>query len=100
MAGALPRHDERIDVAVAYTNYRALVCGVVEKISTRQEAASSGTTTFNVRFELDAASRREFAALLTAARAAKVKLRPPPLRSTRRYPVEWSICLDRLLSVV
>jgi hypothetical protein len=93
MAGALPRHDDRIEIALAYTNYRALVRGVVEKISTRQEAASSGTTTFNVRFELDAVSRQEFAALLTAARAAKVTLRPSPLRSTRRYPIEWPICL-------
>lgn len=93
MAGALPRIADCIDITVAYANYRALVRGVVEKISTRQEAASSGATVFSVRFELDAESRRELAALLTAARADKVTLKPPPLRSTRRYPVEWPICL-------
>lgn len=93
MACAMPRVEDRIDITVAYTNYRALVCGVVEKISSRHEAASSGAAMFSVRFELDAASRKELAALLTAARADKVTLKPPPLRSTRRYPVEWPICL-------
>ncbi|HEX2686642.1 MAG TPA: PilZ domain-containing protein, partial [Kofleriaceae bacterium] len=93
MAGALPRVDDRIDVGLAYTNYRVLVCGVVEKISTSEESASSGKTTFGVRFELDEASRRELTALLTAARADKVTLKPAPMRSTRRYAVEWPICL-------
>jgi hypothetical protein len=94
MAGALPRVDDRIDIGLAYMNYRALVRGVVEKISTRQEAASTGATTFSLCFELDAASRRELTALLTAARTAGVTLKPPPLRSTRRYLVEWPITLD------
>jgi hypothetical protein len=31
--------------------------------------------------------------LLTAARAANVTIKPAPPRSTRRYPVEWPICL-------
>jgi hypothetical protein len=56
-----------------------------------QEAAATGATTFSVTFELDDASRKELTALLTAARAAKVTIKPPPARATRRYPVEWPI---------
>jgi PilZ domain len=93
MACALPRIGDRVDVALSFANYRALVRGAVGKISTTQEAASSGATTFSVSFELDDGSRRELTALLTAARTAKVMLKPPPSRSTRRYPVEWPINL-------
>ena len=100
MARALPRVDDRIDITLAYENYRALVRGAVEKISTMQEAATSGTTTFNVNFELDDGSRRELTALLTAARAAKVTLKPPPPRRTRRYSVAWPVRLGTARGVV
>jgi len=100
MARALPRVDDRIDITLAYANYRALVRGAVEKISTMQEAATSGTTTFNVNFELDDGSRRELTALLTAARAAKVTLKPPPARRTRRYSVAWPVRLGTVRGVV
>jgi hypothetical protein len=93
MACALPRIGDRVDVTLSFANYRALVRGAVGKISTTEEAETSGATTFHVGFELDDDSRRELTALLTAARAAKVMLKPPPSRSTRRYPVEWPICL-------
>jgi hypothetical protein len=93
MACALPRIGDRVDVTLSFANYRALVRGAVGKISTTEEAMTSGATTFNVSFELDDGSRRELTALLTAARAAKVMLRPPPSRSTRRYSVEWPISL-------
>jgi hypothetical protein len=93
MAGALPRVDDRVDVALSFANHRALVRGAVSKVSTMQEAETSGATMFNVSFELDEGSRRELTALLTAARAAKVTIKPPPPRSTRRYVVEWPICL-------
>jgi hypothetical protein len=73
--------------------HRAVVRGAVHKVSTRQEAASSGAATFTVSFEFDDGARRELTTLLTAARAANVTIKPPPPRSTRRYPVEWPICL-------
>jgi len=100
MARALPRVEDRIDITLAFANYRALVRGAVEKISTMQEAATSGTTTFNVNFELDDGSRRELTALLTAARAAKVTLKPPPVRCTRRYSVAWPVRLGTVRGVV
>ena len=43
---------------------------MVGKISTTEEAETSGATTFHVSFELDDDSRRELTVLLTAARAA------------------------------
>jgi hypothetical protein len=93
MAGALPRSEDRVDVALTYASHRAIVRGAVTRISTRQEAATTGAATFSVSFELDDGARRQLTALLTAARAANVTIKPPAPRSTRRYPVEWPICL-------
>jgi hypothetical protein len=100
MAGELPRVADRIDIMLAYADYRALVRGVVEKISTMQEAATSGMTTFNVNFELDDGSRQELTALLTIARSAKVTFKPPPPRRTRRYSFAWPIRLGSVPEVV
>jgi hypothetical protein len=93
MAVALPRVDDRVEVALAFAQHRALVRGAVAKISTMKETESSGATMFSVNFELDDGSRRQLTALLTAARAANITIKPAPPRSTRRYPVEWPVCL-------
>ena len=93
LTGALPRLDDLVDVALSFGNHRALVRGTVAKVSTVQEAAQTGATAFHVAFELDEASRRQLTSLLTAARAANVTIKPPPARSTRRYPVEWPFAL-------
>jgi hypothetical protein len=93
MAVALPRVNDRVDVALAYAQHRALVRGAVQKVSTMREAETSGATMFSVDFELDDGSRRQLTALLTAARAANVTIKPAPPRGTRRYPVEWPVCL-------
>jgi hypothetical protein len=100
MAGALPRIDDRVEVALAFDKHRALVRGAVAKVSTMEEAATTGATTFSVTFELDDESRRELTALLTAARAARVTIKPPPARSTRRYPVEWPVCFGTMRGAV
>lgn len=93
MAVTMPRVDDRVEIAVAYASHRALVRGAVSKVSSMVEAAASGATTFAVAFELDDTARRQLTALLVAARAANVTIMPPPPRSTRRYPVEWPVCL-------
>ena len=93
MAGALPRVQDTVDVALSYGEYRALVRGPVNKVSSVQEAQMSGAATFSVAFDLDEASRRQLTTLLTAAREAKVVIKPPPPRSNRRFPVEWPVCL-------
>jgi hypothetical protein len=93
MTGALPRLHDHVDVALTWGAHRALVRGAVGKVSTEREAAASGAATFSVAFQLDASARRQLTALLTAARAAKVTIKPPPARATRRFPVEWPVCL-------
>jgi hypothetical protein len=100
MAVALPLVDDRVDIALAYDRHRALVRGVVAKVSTTQEAIASGATAFHVSFDLDDASRRQLTVLLTAARAAKVTIKPPASRSARRYPVEWPVCLGTMRGAV
>lgn len=96
MTGALPRLHDHVDVALTYGGHRALVRGAVGKVSTTVEAATTGASTFSVAFSLDQASRRQLTALLTAARAANVTIKPPPPRATRRYVVEWPVCLGTM----
>jgi hypothetical protein len=96
MTGALPRLHDHVDVALSYQGHRALVRGAVGKVSTMMEAQSTGASTFSVAFELDTASRRQLTALLTAAREAKVTIKPPPPRATRRFVVEWPVCLGTM----
>jgi hypothetical protein len=93
MASALPRLHDEIEIALAFAEHRALVRGPVHKVSTLEEIAQTGTAGFNVTFELDDPARRQLTALLTAARAAKVTIKPPPVRGNRRYHVEWPVCL-------
>lgn len=100
MAGALPRLHDQVDVALAFGAHRALVRGAVGKVSTVREASATGAATFSVAFDLDVASRRQLVALLTAARAANVTIKPPPPRSNRRFPVEWPMCLGTMRGAV
>jgi hypothetical protein len=100
MAVALPRIDDRVDIALLYGKLRALVRGAVAKVSTTQEAIASGATAFHVSFELDDASRRQLTGLLTAARADKVTIKPPAARGARRFQVEWPVCLGTIRGAV
>jgi hypothetical protein len=93
LTGALPRLYDQVDVALSFGQHRALVRGAVGKVSTLREAQTTGAAGFQVNFELDAASRRQLTALLTAARAANVTIKPPPARATRRFPVDWPVCI-------
>ncbi|MBV8761514.1 MAG: PilZ domain-containing protein [Deltaproteobacteria bacterium] len=100
LAGALPRVDDNVDVALTYEGHRALVRGAVGKVSSTGESRSTGATTFSVQFDLDEASRKQLVALLQAARAANVTIKPPPPRSTRRFPVEWPIALGTMRGAI
>ncbi len=100
LAGALPRVDDQVDLALAYETHRALVRGAVGKVSTLGEARQTGATTFSVAFDLDEASRRQLTQLLTAARAANVTIKPPPPRATRRFPVEWPVALGTMRGAI
>ncbi len=96
MTGALPRLHDHVDVALSFSGHRALVRGAVGKVSSMSEAAATGASTFSVAFDLDTAARRQLTALLTAAREQKVTIKPPPARATRRYVVEWPVCLGTM----
>ena len=100
LAGALPRVDDNVDVALTYEGHRALVRGAVGKVSSTGESRSTGATTFSVQFDLDEASRKQLVGLLQAARAANVTIKPPPPRSTRRFPVEWPIALGTMRGAI
>ncbi|NVB81879.1 MAG: PilZ domain-containing protein [Kofleriaceae bacterium] len=93
LTGALPRLQDRVDIALTYGSHRALVRGAVGKVSSVREAQQTGAATFSVAFELDDVSKKQLTTLLTAARDAKVTIKPPPARATRRYPVEWPVAL-------
>jgi len=100
LAGALPRVNDRVDVAFAFGSYRAIVRGTVLKVSTMREATASGAATFSVAFDLDEGARRQLTNLLTAARDAKITIKPPPPRATRRFPVEWQVALGTIRGAV
>jgi hypothetical protein len=94
LTGALPRLHDRVEIAFVYATYRAIVRGGVSKVSSVREAAASGASTFSITFEHDDISRRQMTELLVAAREAKIVIKPPPARQTRRFPVEWPATLS------
>lgn len=93
LTGALPRTRDRVEIALMFGEHRALVRGLVAKVSTARESSATGAATFSVAFQLDESARKQLTALLLAARDAKVTIKPPPPRSTRRFPVEWQLAL-------
>ncbi|MEO7093270.1 MAG: PilZ domain-containing protein, partial [Polyangiales bacterium] len=66
----------------------------------QEDIVTSGAATFSVDFRLDDAARRQLTSLLTAARAAKITIKPPPPRVARRFPVEWPVGLGTSRGVV
>lgn len=93
LTGALPRLKDRVDVALSFGSHRALVRGIVGKVSTARESQTTGAATFSIAFDLDEQAKKQLTALLTAARDQKVTIKPPPARATRRFPVEWPVVL-------
>lgn len=93
LTGALPRTKDKVDVALTFGMHRALVRGVVVKISSARESQTTGAATFSLAFNLDEPAKRQLTTLLTAAREAKITIKPPPARATRRFPIEWPAVL-------
>jgi hypothetical protein len=100
LTGALPRMHDRVDVELSFGTHRARVRGMVCKVSTTRESSTTGASTFSVLFNLDETARAGLTALLIAAREAKVTIKPPPARTTRRFPVEWQVVLGTLRGAV
>ena len=61
-----------------------------------REARTTGAATFSVAFDLDEASQQAAHRAADAARDAKVTIKPPPPRATRRFPVEWPVALGTI----
>lgn len=100
LAGALPRLDDRVDVAFTFGSYRAIVRGIVCKVSSSREATQTGASTFHLAWELDDNARRQLTSLLMSARDARITIKPPPPRVTRRFPVEWQVALGTIRGAV
>jgi hypothetical protein len=100
LASALPRVDDVVDIALSYGDHRALVRGKVGTVSSHRDAVLTGASRFSVSFDHDEASHRQLTLLLTAARSANVTIKPPPARETRRFTVEWSVCLGTKRGVI
>lgn len=100
LSGALPRLDDRIEIVLAFGSHRAIVRGVVGKVSTTREATATGISTFSVAFDLDDAAKRSLTSLLLSARDAKITIKPPPPRANRRFPVEWQVALGTIRGAV
>ena len=100
LAGALPRMEDRIEIALTFGSHRAIVHGVVGKVSSTREASATGISTFAVAFDLDDPGKRSLTALLLSARDAKITIKPPPPRANRRFPVEWQVALGTVRGAV
>jgi len=100
MTSALPRRDDWVDVALSYAGHHAVVRGKVDNVASSQGAAATGSSTFGVHFDLDTSSRRQLTALLTAARAAHVTIKPTPPRTFRRFIVEWPMCVGTTRGII
>ncbi|HTM19026.1 MAG TPA: PilZ domain-containing protein, partial [Kofleriaceae bacterium] len=94
VTGALPRRGEWVHLALSFRGQTAVVAGIVHHVTTVDDAASTGSTGFSVKFPTeDSAERVQLVALLQQARASGVTLRPPPARIGVRFPVRWPIRL-------
>lgn len=100
LTGVLPQLNEHIDVALSFAGNRAILRGVVVKVSTRRQITASGAAVFSLCFVLDEHSRPRLTALIAAARAANVTIKPAPPRASRRFPVEWNVTLSTAKGIV
>ena len=81
LTGALPRMQDCVDIALAYGSVRALVRGAVLKVSTMREAQATGAATFSRGVRARRGIEETADRASTAAREAKVTIKPPPARA-------------------
>jgi hypothetical protein len=90
---AFPRVGDQVHIALGLGDLGALVRGVVFHVTTAADVASTGTSGFAVRFDLDEAARAQLSVVLHRARARGVTITPPPPRGAVRLPVVWPVRL-------
>jgi hypothetical protein len=91
ITGAFPRVGDLVHIALGLGDLGALVRGAVFHVTTAADIASTGTSGFAVRFQLDDAARAQLSTLLQRARAMGVTITPPPARGSVRLPVVWPV---------
>jgi hypothetical protein len=93
ITAAFPRVGDHVHIALGLGDLGALVRGAVFHVTTAADIASTGTSGFAVRFDLDEAARAQLSVLLHRARARGVTITPPPPRGSVRLPVQWPVKL-------
>jgi len=92
VTGAPPRLGDSVHVALGFADHGALLRGSVYHVTTADDALTTGSSGFAVRFpSFPSAGRRQLVELLTAAREAGVTIKPPPPRHAVRFPVCWPV---------
>jgi hypothetical protein len=94
ITAAFPRVGDHVHIALGLGDLGALVRGVVFHVTTAADIASTGTSGYAVRFDLDDAAKAQLSALLHRARARGITITPPPPRGAIRLPVQWPVKLS------
>ncbi len=90
VTSAPARLGDTVHVSVSCAGRTALVRGTVYHVTTAEDAVSTGASGFALRFpEYACPARTHLIQVLLAARQAGVTLRPPPNRTSVRFPVRW-----------
>ena len=94
ITAAFPRVGDHVHIALGLGDLGALVRGVVFHVTTAADIASTGTSGYAVRFDLDDAAKSQLSAVLHRARARGITITPPPPRGAIRLPVQWPVKLS------
>ncbi|MCA9677690.1 MAG: PilZ domain-containing protein, partial [Myxococcales bacterium] len=94
VTSAPPRLGDAVHVSIGFAGKTALVRGTVYHVTSAEDALSTGASGFAVRFpEYACPPRQRLIEVLLAARHAGVTVRPPPNRTSVRFPVRWPVQL-------
>jgi hypothetical protein len=93
ITSALPRLGDQVHIALGLGELSALVRGDVFHVTSHEDIATTGTSGFAVRFNLDDPARRQLTLLLSKARDNGVSIKVPPSRRSVRLPVSWPVSL-------
>ncbi len=94
VTSAPPRLGDAVHVSITFGGKTALMRGTAYHVTSAEDALSTGASGFAVRFpEYACPPRQRLIEVLLAARNAGITVRPPPNRSSVRFPVRWPMQL-------